>query len=286
MISRENAYRSVVAFMGSDASEGFDLTDAQAEELTKRLMMRVKVDVVLEPEATLPHASALFPPPDPDYVRRTTSQQKPKQTHEQAVAVITDFLNTKWGLVAPGCLLPTVSKINHAAFFDAVNAWAKQGGLIRADYLADIAASLFQRGALEKTPAPVEVVPPPPPPPPTPRELEQKRVKFERSLNDSSTSPIRGAKENARLLVPKSAPLTEEAKAALNEKAARDNAIVNEALSRISNFAGASHSRTYSGRVALREVFQAAMNEGKPAEEVLRAVEAEADRLAGNSSIR
>lgn len=280
MISFQNALRSVTQFIGSDVSDGFDLDDAQVDTLAKRLTMRCKVDIVMSPEAILPFAAETFP----ELVKDDEPPKQQKQTREQAIAVITAFLNNDWASIAPGCLLPTVSKINHKLFFDGVNASANRNGFVRRDHLADIAGGLFQRGLLEKIAAPAEP-PPPPPPPPTENDLNNKRVAFEQSLNDPTKSPIRGAKENALPLVPK-VTLTEEQKQAANEKAARDNAIVNEALSRISNFAGASHSRTYSGRAALRSVFQAAMDEGKPAEEVLRAVEAEANRLAGNSSIR
>lgn len=283
----ENAYRSAVQFMESNESKEFDLSEAQVEELAKRIAMRVKVDIVMQPEAVLSHATALFPPPDPDYVRRTTP---PKQSREQAIAVIVDFLNHGWKLVAPGCLLPTdASKTNHKLFFDEVNARFARGELIRQDFLADIGANLFHSGVLEKE-KPASPVVPAPPPPSSPqeqaRELAKKIAAQERSLNDRTKSPIRGAREAAEPLISSKVVLTEGAKAALNEKAARDNAIVQEALSRINTFTGYSHSKTYSGRAALREVFKSEMDLGKSAEDVLAAVEAEADRLAGNSSVR
>lgn len=292
----ENAYKSVVEFLGSDAGSGFDLTDAQVEELAERLVMRIKPDFVMEPAAVEPHAAALFPKPDEDYVKRTSGrvvpprQQQPKQTREQQIEAIRDFLNTKWNLVAPGCLLPipAQSKVNHKLFFDEVNARAARGELIRADYLADIAGGLFQRGLLEKTPVPVEVVPPPPPPSPAEqaRELAKKQYAVDRSLNNSETSPIRGAREAAKPLVQPKVALTEEQRQAKEAANRETDAIIAEALSRVNGYMSYSHSKTYSGRSALKAAFERAMDEGLPASDVLRAVEAEASRLTDSGSIR
>lgn len=284
----ENAYRSVVEFLGSNVGSEFDLTDAQAEELAKRLVTRVKVDIVMQPEAVLSHAEALFPKPDEDYLRRQQQKsQQPKQAHAEAVEVIRQFLNNDWASVAPGCLLPTVSKINHKLFFDAVNASANKNGFVRRDHLANIAGYLFQHALLEKAAAPAE---PPPPPPPSPqeqaRELAKKQYDFGRKINDRDTSPIKGAKEAAKMLVDHKPVLTESQRLALNAKKREDDAIIAEALRRVEGYQGYSHSRSFSGRGQLREVFKKAMDEGLPASDVLRAVEAEASRLTDSGSIR
>lgn len=279
----EDAQNSVLAYLGSDI--GRDLDEDQAEQLTRKLTYTVRNNGPIVPEAVAVHADQLFPESEEDEMQRVVPPRQPRQSREQAIAVITDFLNTKWGLVAPGCLLPTPteSKINHKLFFDEVNAWVKQGGLVRADYLADMVAKL--RGLLEK-PAPPQPVVVEPPAPPSPREIAQKQYALDRRLNNRDTSPIRGAKAKAASLTPNSAPLTEEAKAAINGKNEADNEIIQTALWRVNNFLGHTHGRTASGRAALKETFENAMNEGKTAQEVLEVVVSKIDELAGNSSIR
>lgn len=288
----ENAYRSVLQFVGSDIGDGFDLDDAQAEELAKRLVHRVSVDVVLEPSAVLPHAEALFPKSDPDYMRRTNGrvvpprEKQPKQTHAEAVEVIRQFLNNDWASIAPGCLLPTVSRINHKLFFDGVNASANKNGFVRRDHLADIAGGLFQRGLLEKAAAAAPAEPPPPPPPPTVNDLNNKRVAFERKLNDRDTHPVRGAQEKAQPLVDRKPVLTEEQRLALNEQKRADDSKIAEAQRLISLFTAGSHTKTFSGRTAAQAAFREAMDAGKSAADVLRAVETKIDQITDNGSIR
>jgi len=81
-------------------------------------------------------------------------------------------------------------------------------------------------------------------------------------------------------------PLTEQQRVALNAKNERDNQIIADVQSRISNYTGATHSKTYAGRDALKATFIDAMNKGLGAEAVQKAVEAKLDSLAGNSSAR
>lgn len=300
----ENAYRSVVQFMESGQSNGFDLSDSQVEELAKRLVMRVKVDVVMTPEAVLPHAEALFPKPDADYVRRNSPQQQQKQTREEILKVCAKFFNvdanhpekkTFWECVCPLNPPPITkeaqvgSEINRKIFFAEVDKFVAAGKPIRIDVLTDIAAYLSRANQLERYPAPVEVVPPPPPPSPQEqaRELAKKQYDFGRKINDRDTSPIKGAKEQAQLLgKPVASVLTEEQRVALNEKKRADDAVIAEAQHRISTFTGRNHSRTFSGRAELTSIFTAAMDEGVDANEVLARVDQAIDRLTPNSSIR
>lgn len=299
----ENAYRSVVQYVGSNI--GKDLSEEQVEKLTRKLTHTVRNSITeMIPEAVAPHAEQLFPElfdqgeGDMQQHQRVVPPRDRKQTREEIFAVCAKFFNvdanhpekkTYWECVCPLNPPPITKKatvgseINRKVFFAEVDKFVAAGKLIRIDVLTDIAACLSRANQLERYPAPVEVVPPPPPP--SARDLHNQQVARDRAMNDPSTSPLKGAKESAKLLV-RPTVLTEAQKTALNAKAARDNAIVQEALSRINGYTGYSHSRTYSGRAALRSVFQAAMDEGKPAEEVLRVVEAEANRLAGNSSIR
>lgn len=178
-------------------------------------------------------------------------------------------------------LLNIGSKTNYALFLSILRE------IPRPVRVADIMERVMQaRAVFERVPQtvvvekPVEVAPEP-----DARELHNRQVKIDRAMNDRDTSPIRGAKEKAQPLI-KPIDNSNLAEAAASEKAAQDNAIINEALSRINMFTGHSHSRTASGRASMREVFQAAMNEGKSASEVSAAVEAEASRLSGDSSIR
>ena len=286
----EDAQNSVLTYLGSDI--GRDLDEDQVEQLTRKLTYTVRNNGPIVPEAVAVHVDQLFPEREEDENMHRTSAApvKQKQSRDEITKTLSDFFNKGlWSLVAPGCPPPITqdakigSKINHAAFFAQVNGMIARGDLIRADYLSEIVVNLFQRGLLEKYPEPSQVIEPPTPP--TAREIAQKQYALDRILNQRDTSPIRGAKEKAALISPK-VTLTEEQKTAQNEKAARDNSIIQDAISRINTFTGASHSRTYSGRAALRETFQTAMDEGKTAEEVLAAVESKADQLAGNSSIR
>lgn len=296
----ENAYRSVVEFLGSDAGSGFDLTDAQVEELAKRLVMRVKPDLVMEPAAVESHAAALFPKPDPDYVRRTTPPSQQKQTREEILKVCAKFFNvdanhpekkTFWECVCPLNPPPITkeatvgSEINRRIFFAEVDKFVAAGKPIRIDVLTDIAAYLSRANQLERYPAPVEVVPPPTPP--SERDLHNEQVARDRAMNQRDMSPIKGAKEKATPLITEhKAVLTEEQRVALNAKKREDDATIAEALSRINGYSSYSHSRTYSGRAQLREVFQASMDSGKSAEDVLAAVVAKIDVLTDNGSVR
>lgn len=81
-------------------------------------------------------------------------------------------------------------------------------------------------------------------------------------------------------------PLTEPQKQALNAKTAHDNQIIADVQSRINNFTGTTHSKTYSGRDALKQTFVDAMNKRLSAEAVQKAVEAKIDSMAGNNSVR
>lgn len=285
----ENAQQSVLNYVASDL--GRDLDDAQVEKLTQYLARTQRVEVIMLPEAVEPHVVDLFG----DAEDEVPSRQPQKQTRAEALQVLADFFNSgEWEKVAPGTIPGIVSHdgvtkiasmINHRAFVQAVDAHVSKGGLVRRDHLSGILLDLFLSGALERSPQTVE--PAPPPPPPSARDLHNAQVKRDKAMNDASTSPIKGAKSKPAPLVDDHKPtLTEEQKQAANEKAARDNAIVQEALSRINTYAGSSHSRTYSGRAALREAFQEAMDSVKTAEEVLAAVDARANQLAGNSSIR
>jgi hypothetical protein len=84
----------------------------------------------------------------------------------------------------------------------------------------------------------------------------------------------------------KKPPMLEEQKQALNTKTEKDNAIIADVQSRINTFTGATHSKTYSGRDALKQTFVDAMNKGLSAEQVQKAVEAKLDSFAGNNSVR
>jgi hypothetical protein len=81
-------------------------------------------------------------------------------------------------------------------------------------------------------------------------------------------------------------PLTEPEKQARNAKAAYDNQIIADVQSRINNYTGATHSKTYAGRDALKQTFVDAMNKRLSAEAVQKAVEAKIDSMAGNNSVR
>lgn len=297
----ENAYRSVLQFLESDVSDGFDLDDAQAEALAKRLVMRVSVDVIMQPEAVLPHAEALFLKPDEDYTRRQQQSQQPKQTRDEILKVCAKFFNvdanhpekkTFWECVCPLNPPPITkdatvgSEINRKVFFTEVDKFVAAGKPIRIDVLTDIAACLSRANQLERYPAPAE----PPPPPPSPQELAREQAKklasFERALNDPTKSPIRGAKESAQPLIQPKAVLTEQQLAAKEAANREIDAIIAEAMSRVNGYSSYSHSKTYSGRAALKAVFEQAMNDGLSAPDVLRAVEAEASRLTDSGSIR
>ena len=77
----ELAYQSAANFAVSDEVQGFDLSEEQVAELAKRIARRVKLDLIMTPHAVLPHAEALFPKPDEDYVRRTNGRVvPPRQT--------------------------------------------------------------------------------------------------------------------------------------------------------------------------------------------------------------
>jgi len=75
-------------------------------------------------------------------------------------------------------------------------------------------------------------------------------------------------------------------KAALNAKNAQDDQIILDVQSRIANYTSYNHSKTYSGRDALKQTFVNAMNRRLSAEQVQKEVEAKIDSMAGNNSIR
>lgn len=213
----------------------------------------------------------------------------PQQSIEDVVQVVKKYEQTgHWQSCASQFESPARSKANFVLLANAIKDFRETGKHIRVADICDIVLRLASAGVFERVPT-VQVVETPKPvevaPEPDARELHNRQVKIERAMNDRDTSPIKGAKERPQQLI-KPIDNSNVAEAAASEKAARENAIVQEALSRINTFTGHSHSRTASGRAAMREEFQAAMNEGKPAEEVLAAVEAEASRLSGNSSIR
>lgn len=104
-------------------------------------------------------------------------------------------------------------------------------------------------------------------------------------MNDRETSPLKGAKESAKIQDHKPV-LTEAQRVELNIKKRAEDSLVAEALSRVDGYSSYSHSKTFSGRAQLRETFKEAMDAGKSAREVLDAVVAKIDQLVDNGSVR
>lgn len=293
----EDAKQSALDYMASDISR--DLDDVQVEQLIRHLANstfgtatatgHVPHNGPIRPQAVANIVAKLFPVQKHQRVVPPREQQ-PKQTHDEILAEIAAYFNQGWwSQIAPGTI-PAVttdakigSKINHAAFFDAVTARINRGEQINRDSLNVIVLNLFQRGLLEK-PQPVVA---PPPPPPTQNDLNNDRVRRDRAMNDPSKSPIKGSKESAKPLVTEhKSVLTEEQRVALNEKKRTDDAVIAEAQHRISNHTGYNHGQTFSHRRQLEEVFRQAMDEGVEAKEVLSRVVEKIDSLVDNGSVR
>lgn len=218
-----------------------------------------------------------------------------QQTRQDIAQIIDAYVRSgHWQSVASEFVTPwkgsgsngaVGSRTNYVFLARAVHDHLAAGKPLRLTDIMEIVHALAQSGVLERHPQVQVVEVPVEAPEPSARELHNRQVRIDRAMNDRETSPIRGAKEKAKPLL-KPTTNTNLAEAEASEKAARENAIVNEALSRINTFTGHTHGRTASGRAALREAFQMAMDQGLSAKEVLAAVETKASELAGNSSIR
>lgn len=281
MISKENAYRSVVAFIGSDAGEGFDLDDEQVEKLAKHLRGAVKVDVVMVPEAVLPHATELFP-------------HMGRQSEEEIKEVANRYAASgHWQQVSAGYAPPWgvgASKANFLLLANAIKDFRATGKRLRVDHIAEIVFALANRGVLERVPQTVVVETAAPPPPPTPAELAREKAKKiaakERSLQNRDVSPIRGAKSQPAVLADHKDVLTEAQKEEINAKNNADNEIIQTALWRLNTFTGRTHGHTASGRAVLKATFEESMDAGLAAQAVLDAVVAKIDQLTDSGSIR
>lgn len=210
------------------------------------------------------------------------------QSVEDIVQVVKKYEQTgHWQSCASQFESPARSKANFALLANAIKDFRATGQHLRVDHVAEIVMRLASAGVFERVPTvqavevakPVEVAPEP-----DARELHNRQVRIEKSLQDRTTSPIRGAREKAAPLL--KTDNTNIVESAASEKAAQDNNTISIAISRIDAFRGHSHSRTASGKAQLRAVFQEQMDNGASAEAVLAAVEAEANKLVDSGSIR
>lgn len=224
------------------------------------------------PPREKPQAPA--PPPSP-------------QTAQELETIMKQYVDTNhWQTLCPNSAQPWtfrdgVMYVGSRTNLALLKAKLKEMGVqrIRVTDIQEAVNALALAGVFERIPQ-VQAPPPPPPPKPKPTAYE-----LDRLMNQRDSHPVKGAKEAAKPLL-KPVDNTNVAERARSAEAARENSIINEALSHINGYSGYSHSRTFSGRAALREVFQTAMDAGKPAEEVLDAVATKINQLAGDSSVR
>lgn len=297
-MSREDTQKVRAWLVSKYVNIGSDEIDALLAELEARGMaaepkvidriLRRRFPESFSKESSMSTSTRVVPPRE-----KPQAAAPPPQTPQELEAVMKAYVATNhWQTVAPnsappwafnGDLMFVGSRTNLAL----LKAKLKEMGVqrIRVTDIQEAVFALVEANVFARTPQVQVVEKPVEAPKPSERELHNRQVRIERALNDRSTSPIRGAKESAKPLI-KPTTNSNLAEAAASEKAERENAIVNEALSRINTFTGHTHGRTASGRAALRETFQIAMDQGLSAKEVLAAVETKASELAGNSSIR
>jgi hypothetical protein len=212
-----------------------------------------------------------------------------KQTPEKRTEILRDYFLNDFPRCFPDLepILDADGKVlcipSYALMFDLI----RNAEFLRKDIINEILLGLYENGLLVKKPEVIERIVEVERKPTAEEIAKAKKDKFEREAAHGFHQEARNQRtELDRDDQYKKPPMTEGQKQAQNAKAERENQIIADVQSRINSYTGATHSKTYSARDALKQTFVDAMNKGLSAEQVQKAVEAKLDSFAGNNSVR
>jgi hypothetical protein len=299
MITRTLATNAVHRFQESEYYAD-DLTVGQTERLISAVMNQRLVDGTVPVEIIASIAAELFPentdtrrPPlrkAGSYASERVTPPRQEQSQAEKNTIIAAALGEYWDryfaslepiFTPDGKGINPKARLSHMAVVNMLN--GLKGPITINRVLSEI-ARLAANGLMQAKETPPKVVEKiVVAPPPDAAEIRRKQLELERKMNEAPAIKGRGKVEDQK---PRPVVLTEPEKAALSARNDEQNAILSEAQSRIQGYSGHTHSKTYSGRAVLTELFTQGVHAGLDAKQILDSVISKIDQLAGSSSVR